>query len=192
MIKPELLINLEQKFGGFVGGVANGRKATGGDRMGGPGRRHRYAQHYSDHLPMDPKVVIELGVFKGTGLAIWCDLYPRACVIGLDIDLSNFQENKQRLIELGAFRHNQPQIYQFNKYKDDLGTILNGQSVDVLIDDSCHKTEGIVLFLKNNIHHVSDTGVIFVEDNTKVHKRLIGTFPDYQIHPNHNMTIMMK
>jgi hypothetical protein len=69
-----------------------GKKIMGGDRMAG---MHQYAEHYAKELtrllgrkPDGDLVIAEVGILKGTGLAVWCDLFPKAIVLGLDIDLS--------------------------------------------------------------------------------------------------------
>ncbi|MDE0309038.1 MAG: glycosyltransferase family 25 protein [Acidiferrobacterales bacterium] len=79
--------------------------AIGGDRM----LHHGYAVHYAEFLKPYVKdrdrrfVICEFGILKGTGLAIWCDLFPNARCIGFDVDLSNIEKNMDDLLQRGAF-----------------------------------------------------------------------------------------
>ena len=115
------LIEAEIRYGGKIFGVATKNSpldptgsetlADGGDRM----LHHGYANHYARFLEPyvknrgDRIVICEVGVLEGTGLAIWCDLFPNARCIGLDIDLSNIKGNMDNLRGLGAFGENSPE-----------------------------------------------------------------------------------
>ena len=65
---------------------------TGGDRMS---KLHQgYAKIYAKHLrPFiqreKPVVLVEVGILRGTGVAIWSELFPNGRILGLDIDLGN-------------------------------------------------------------------------------------------------------
>lgn len=184
------LAYLEAEYGGSVGGYSwvNDRKQTGGDRF----HTGRFDMIYAKHLPADPKVIVECGVFKGNGLAVWCDLFPEARVIGLDIDVNTYEPTW--LKDMGAFTSNVPEVYQFDKYKDSLGLVSEELEVDVLIDDSCHKTEGILLFLERALPYLSDNVVVFIEDNKTVGKELIRIYADkgYQIHSYYSLVVMER
>lgn len=57
----------------------------GGDRMLHHGYADDYAEFLAPFLGTDPPpVVAEFGILRGTGLAIWCDLFPRSRVLGLE------------------------------------------------------------------------------------------------------------
>ena len=92
--------------------------ADGGDRM----LHHGYANHYARFLEPyvknrgDRIVICEVGVLEGTGLAIWCDLFPNARCIGLDIDLSNVKGNMDNLRGLGAFSRNSPELFEYDQF----------------------------------------------------------------------------
>jgi len=77
----------------------------GGDRM----FVHGYAKKYSDYLmPYVQRgssvVLAEFGILKGTGIAIWCDLFENARILGLDIDLGHINRNMDNLKSIGAFK----------------------------------------------------------------------------------------
>src|SRR4029434_7274677 len=88
----------------------------GGDRMsaGQDGFGHGYAESYAEFLKpyLDRKhlTVVEAGILDGIGLAIWSTLFPDADIIGLDIDLSHFEANRDNLIPLRGIRVTSPAV----------------------------------------------------------------------------------
>ena len=122
------LIDSEIKYGGKIIGVSTQNSpldptgsstlASGGDRM----LHHGYANHYAKYLDAYVQnrskriVICEIGVLEGTGLAIWCDLFPNARCIGLDIDLSNVKRNMDKLRNLGAFSKNLPELFEYDQF----------------------------------------------------------------------------
>ena len=108
-INSQYLIEYEKKFGfehfverskisKFDSTKRKSKFMRGNDRMS---NAHKYAEIYSEFLPDNANIIIELGILKGTGLAIWCDLYKHAKIIGLDIDISHYDEDF--LIKNGDF-----------------------------------------------------------------------------------------
>ena len=102
---------LENKYGGIHYNTRNIKsiheggyytKHRGGDRMNS--EFHKYSTVYSKFLN-NKKInnMVEVGVLNGTGLAIWCDIFPEATIHGYDIDLSNYKNNYNNLIKMGAF-----------------------------------------------------------------------------------------
>ena len=151
-------------------GKLSGRM-QGGDRM----LFHGYAKNYSKYLKMfdqDRKLIVaEFGILRGNGLAIWCDLFPNARVLGFDIDTSNFEDNKQYLLDRGAFSSNFPEIHTYDLFvpsRDLLGQILEGDKIDICIDDGCHLNEAILCTMKSVMPHINEKFVYFVEDNKTV------------------------
>ena len=153
---------------------------AGGDRMSQ--RHHGYAKVYQSFL--EPYVVqrnnaftiCEIGILQGTGLAIWCDLFPNSRIIGLDLELSYFNENYDRLRQLGAYSRNLPEVHQFDQYNNRnteyLQNLLDGDKVDVCIDDGIHTNEAILTTLKCMSPHLSEKFVYFIEDNKDVHREI--------------------
>lgn len=123
------LARTEIVYGGYVTDVArrkvsihDGRSTeqltfggmTGGDRMFHHGYGMTYARYLALFVGQSGLTVAEFGILKGTGLAIWCDLFPNARVIGFDIDLSHFLDNRTSLERRGAFQKNAPEVYEFD------------------------------------------------------------------------------
>lgn len=161
------LRELEEKHGGLTNGYVTtrsphekkkrkiGYKMRGGDRM----TLHNYAPVYAKHLPPDPRLIIEIGVLKGTGLFMWRDLFPKARIVGLDVDLYNYQPKKGYDVE----------VYRFDKFVDNLRFF---GKPDVVIDDAEHSTEGIIRCWELNFSFLPQNFVYFIEDNDEVHKKI--------------------
>ena len=186
MITTEYLKQLEEHFGGYHNNVPrnkiselapkikyNPNGMSGGDRM----TRHGYAVHYSKHLKDFDCVstVVECGILKGTGLAIWSKLFPNADIIGLDIDISHTQNNLDFLKGKGAFENKMPELYEYDQFADNtdkLASILNGRKICIAIDDG-HHSDGAIQNTYNTFKsHLCDKFVYFVEDNRTVYEQL--------------------
>ncbi len=178
----------EELYGGFTIGAASG-KNRGGDRMSP--RYHGYGFTYAEFLePLltrreDSLTLVEVGILNGSGLAIWCDLFPKARVIGLDIDPSNYEENRQRLLNCGAFSVNQPEVYRFDQLdvaqgRKCLVAVLQGQKIDVAIDDGCHTIDSIALTMQVLCPHFADSFAYFIEDNFDTYDVLARQYPQYR------------
>ena len=161
---------------------------------------HGYASTYSDYLrPHIDKsdqtklIIVEIGILHGTGLAIWCDLFPNSECIGLDLTPSFFFESKQDLIERGAFRHTQPDVYEFDQFVDNrkmITRILDGKSIDICIDDGCHREQAIVNTFECIHPHLSKVFVYFIEDNDKIGKIIQDRFPQYRTESYGELTVV--
>ena len=169
--------------------------STGGDRM----LHHGYADLYSKYLkPFYGKglftpTICEFGILKGTGLAIWCDLFPKARCLGFDIDLSNINGNIDNLLKLGAFSRTRPELYEYDQFEYSakfLEAILNGDKIDICIDDGCHMDEAILTTFNSVLPHLSDRFVYFIEDNSRVHKHVRDMFDDFTVHSRRQLTIV--
>lgn len=157
------LISTEEKYGGFVKNVpvheisrydnrdlkiVEQHGMQGGDRMAYHGYATHYANAFSRYLPSYPSklVVLEIGILKGTGLAIWCDLFPTSKVIGLDIDLKNINDNYADLKMNGAFQYNSPVLANFDQLKPEvheLQKILEIDKITICIDDGLHSNGAV-------------------------------------------------
>ena len=143
----------------------------GGDRMSRI--HHDYAPSYARHLARwladgARPVIVEVGILKGSGLAIWCDLFPLGTVVGLDIDLSHFRENLPDLRARGAFRRNEPELLVFDSYAPDVSGLvglLGERRIDVVIDDGPHSIEAITATAAALRPLLADRFTYFVEDN---------------------------
>ena len=179
------LIELEKKYGGLTTNVSRNEISShsdpvslpdfmkGGDRMSSDINCHGYAYYYAHYIKSkfkgaSPKIIVECGILTGIGLAIWADLFPNARIIGFDIDLSNYESNKDNLIKNGAFQNNTPEVYQFDQFKDNkkyLKEILAGNKIDFFIDDGFHTGESIISTFASISPFLSDQFLYIIEDN---------------------------
>ena len=176
------LIKKEMEYGGLVTDVPRRRVSpldprspaqlayggmTGGDRMYDNGYAEHYERHLRPFMGRSALTVAEFGILKGTGLAIWCDLFPDADVLGLDIDPEHFNNNRAWLESRGAFARNRPQVHEFDQLADDaarVGNLLRGRKLDIVIDDGLHSADAILRTWESVKPHLSPTFVYFIED----------------------------
>lgn len=169
----EQLIALERKYAPEVGkgqGVfspldRNGHAPwnLGGDKMAGD--RNGYAAAYAQLLDgLDPWLVVELGVFQGASMAMWCDLFPDANVVGLDLDFGRYHANLYALRERGAFRENSPLLHEWDAYGNDVEFLRDMGGIDLFIDDGPHTTDAISNVLRLVGPLMNAGGVYVVED----------------------------
>ncbi len=168
----------------------------GGDRM----LFHDYGKVYARYLApfvsgsdSHELTLIEVGILKGTGLAIWCDLFKSGRIIGLDIDLEYFNANIDNLKSLGAFANNMAELHCFDQYEDNrkyLGDILGDDKIDIFIDDGVHDSEAIMKTMECVVPYLSDQFVYFVEDNKWVHSQIRQNYPDFTVTRYGRMTVV--
>ena len=169
---------------------------TGGDRM----LYHGYAEKYQEHLsrfiqPSRRITLIEVGILKGTGLAIWSDLFKESRIIGLDIDLSHINNNMSNLNKRGAFANNEPEIYEFDQFLDNeeyLRQIIKEDKVDICIDDGLHSEETILTTFASMLPVLNREFVYFIEDNHDVHKVIRTKYPEYSVENSGELTIVFR
>ncbi len=150
-------------------------------------KHHDYGRHYAEALPdfvamQGEVVIVECGILKGSGLAIWTDLFPQGRVIGLDIDLSNFEQNHNYLLSRGAFKHNSPQVYEFDGFVENseyLANILKGDLIDFFIDDASHTTTSIIATFRSVKDYLAEKFLYAIEDNDGVEPHFRKEFPEY-------------
>ena len=166
----------------------------GGDRMLDHGYGPKYAQYLARYLDHPGRLTImEIGILRGTGLAIWSDLFPSARVIGLDIDLSHTRANMAALKMKGAFGEAEPELYEFDQYDPDnryLDTLLRGDRIDICIDDAAHDSKAILKTLECVMPHMNEWFVYFVEDNATVHEEIRVLCPRYRVESCGELTII--
>jgi hypothetical protein len=196
------LVKAEQRYDGYVDNVPRWKISPfdprsakelatggmfGGDRMSS--RHHGYGRHYAKYLKpflstSRDLVVVEVGVLKGTGLAIWCELFPAARVIGLDIDLGHIESNMPTLLRQGAFTSNKPELYEFDQLidqRDVLNDILGTDRVDILIDDGLHSIQSITTSVRSFEPYLSENFVAFIEDNATAAASIKRQFPRFTV-----------
>ena len=158
---------------------------SGGDKMGLD--RNGYAHAYSRILARwvgSAAVLVELGAFRGSGLALWSDLFPDGTVVGLDVELDHFEQNLSTLLERGAFRSGVPDVLRFDAFAPDvtgLTEALKGRTIDVFVDDGPHKEEPSCRTATQIRPLLSATFTYVVEDCNEIYPCLADMFAGFRI-----------
>jgi len=187
MITVERLRDLELRFAPTVGSapavfsahetIRTDTHNAGGDKMASD--RNGYADFYSQVLEgIDPRLVVELGVFQGVSLAIWCDLFPGAHVVGLDLDFDRFDAHRQFLRERGAFETNIPSLIRLDAYGD---ATPNLHMIDLFVDDGPHTEPAIRNCLSLFGPLMAPGGIYVVEDFDGGDRLLSEMFPQARL-----------
>lgn len=190
MITAEMLVDLERKYAPTVGAAPavfspHERTRTdshnaGGDKMGGD--RNGYAEVYARLLDgLDPWMVVELGVFQGVSMAMWCDLFPDSLVFGLDLEFGRFHANSEALVSRGAFTKNKPMLRQWDAYGDDAEVLRDMDPIDLFVDDGPHTADAIRNTLRLVGPLMNRGSVYVVEDFSGGEGLLRQQFPDAHI-----------
>lgn len=211
------LIAIEARFGGLQKNVPRRRVSPrdprtttelargamqGGDRMAAHGYAHAYAEHLLPFLARPARAprlnVVELGILRGSGLALLCELFPDARVIGLDVDLSHWTEHNPKLRALGAFAKNEPEVHEYDELARDAAGWFSGilgarNAVNVFIHDALHYDEAIVNTFAHVHRHLDEVHGFraFLEDNATVGDRLAEECRDlYAVHRYDRLTVI--
>jgi len=117
-----------------------GKKYVGGDKTSlGLGFTIHYEKLFND-IKEQKLMVLELGVFHGKSLAMWCDYFPNSMIHGIDINLSYF--NEQKLRKLGAFSKDNFKLIQVDiTSKDFIDIVQSLNNFNIIIDDANHKAD---------------------------------------------------
>lgn len=101
---------------------------------------HDYSEMYADvfmYVPL-PKTIVEVGVKQGKSLAVWCELFPAAHVIGID--------NNPDIQVVPPARS--AEIILSSSLKPELVDHL-GRECDIVIDDGNHNVNAQWKTFKN-------------------------------------------
>jgi hypothetical protein len=176
------LINRETRYGGFTTNVPRLRLSpldnrdttklafwgmTGGDRMLHQGYAQTYTRYLQKFLNRRNVCLAEFGILKGSGLAVWCDLFPDGKILGFDIDLSHYLSNRQYLIKRGAFRAAIPEVYEFDQLATDVSILeaaLRNRTLDIVIDDGLHSLISILNTWEAARPYLSSDFIYIIED----------------------------
>ena len=155
----------------------------GGDKMASD--RNDYAPIYGAVLPpfyASANLVVELGVFTGVSMAIWCDVFEQAEIVGLDLDFSRFEENLPSLTRRGAFSRVFPRLVEWDAYGD-VAALTEALSapVDVFVDDGPHTADAVFKVARDMAPLMSDRMLYAIEDFTGGHAVLSEVFPEAEI-----------
>ena len=95
--------------------------------------------------------VLEIGVWYGKSLAMWCDFFDDAtpegsCTVhGVDCDLRRYREHRPDLEALGAFRRNRCVVWEFDTRSSAFQAFCERElpALDLAIDVPSHCLEPV-------------------------------------------------
>jgi hypothetical protein len=90
---------------------------------------HNYCPLYEQHLPKNPKKILEIGVKEGASIRMWKEYFPNAEIAGLDL----FEEFPIPDIEGVTFHKGNQTDYKLLEK-------LRGEDFDLIIDDGSHNS----------------------------------------------------
>lgn len=98
--------------------------------------------------------LLELGVYRGESLRMWRDYFPKATIVGLDIDPQAASRSPGFDVYVGSQADTEL-----------LDRVLREHSpIDVVIDDASHINELTVASFRHLFPRVSPGGLYFIED----------------------------
>lgn len=106
---------------------------------------HNYCPFYEQHLPKNPKRILEIGVKEGASMCMWLEYFPNAEIHGLDL----FQENTslsvlERITREFDYNYDffdgRRFLHQGNQCDWRLLEELRKYDFDVIIDDGSHNS----------------------------------------------------
>ena len=126
--------------------------------------RHHYTQHYEQHLQhlrREAFTLLEIGIGgyrrKGKGgasLRMWKHYFPRASIVGLDLQDKSFVEAKR----IRVYQGSQTDEEVLRRIVSDSG------GVKVVVDDGSHRPEHIRESFRILFPLIDDDGVYIIED----------------------------
>jgi hypothetical protein len=121
---------------------------------------HNYTKIYEDILlGRNIKSLLEIGVHTGASHRMWRDYFPDGIVYAIDhnvFDVNRYGELGDRIIHYVA---DQSKI-------DDLENAMTffNTKFDLIVDDSSHYPEHILISLKTIFKYLNDDGLYIIED----------------------------
>lgn len=165
----------------------------GGDRM----LHHSYSQYYAKYLlPYLKKTnisIVEVGILKGTGLAIWSDIFPNAKIFGFDIDINHYLKNIPNLKKQKAFKKIKPKVYNFDQFKNNkllLKKLFSKNKINICIDDGFHSDKTAMNTFKQIKPYLSKDFIYFIEDNKTIYPEIRKKYPQYTMYNYGELTII--
>lgn len=156
---------LTEKFGGFI---CEKNIDTNEFNRGGDMNVHGYSEFY-EKLFYDIKhenvSLLEIGIFKGNGLAIWSKYFYNGKVYGLDIGTKSFENNKNffKKIDDSVF-NNLEKIYISDSSNTFEVEKLNLPQFDIIIDDGMHTLDSQYKTFCNFHKYLNHRGIYVIED----------------------------
>lgn len=160
---------LEQIVGkyGYVNGLNRG---TGYGNQGGDLNRHNYTKFYTlyfESIRNEFLNILEIGVFKGRGIATLSDYFYNSSVYGLDLSNVEFELSYDELVKMGAFTNdNLKGVYSGDSTKSETWDeeVHNFPQFDIIVDDGLHRLKAQYETFTNFWPKLKKNGTYLIED----------------------------
>lgn len=115
---------------------------------------HNFCDFYERNLKKDIKNLWEIGILDGASLRMWSEYYPKANIVGFDInDKSNLEFN-ERIKPVILDQSNIYQLVELSKVKD----------IDIIIDDGSHIINHQIMTFEILFDSLKSGGQYIIED----------------------------
>lgn len=124
---------------------------------------HTYIQNFYQGfftLIKPPKMLVEIGIWRGASCALWKKTFPDCAVFGIDIDIQELHPIAENL-----HAEKEIQLLEMDAYSEGLARFSAG-GIDLIIDDGPHTLESQILAL-NWIPLLAKAGTLVIEDIQK-------------------------
>jgi len=149
--------------------LEKGKFYRGGDKTSlGQNFTKKY-QELFEEIRDQPNHVLELGVLDGRSIAMWSDYFKNGHIVGVDINLSRYNKNKNNLEKLGAFTNNNYTVLELNIKEESFMEYINGLNYQfhIIIDDALHQPKQQFVNFVNLFSSLASGGIYIVEDLVK-------------------------
>jgi 2-polyprenyl-3-methyl-5-hydroxy-6-metoxy-1,4-benzoquinol methylase len=123
--------------------------------------RHSYTYFYDQlfsSLRDEPILMLEIGVCGGGSLKLWYEYFPKATIIGLDIN-EEFELSNDRTHVFQLDQSNEKELENFVNQCNE-----NGYKFDIIIDDGSHHVEDQQMTLAYLFPLLKSKGIYVIED----------------------------
>lgn len=165
MATPDTKLSLDDIGIQYAYDFGKGKNYTGGDKTSlGQYFTKKYDQLFH-HLRDAPVKLLELGVYHGKSLAMWCDYFPNGMIYGVDNDLKCYTENLSKLKKLGAFSKNNVDVYEEDITTENFQKLVQvWPKFDIIIDDANHNPDIQYNNFIHLFHKLQHKGCYVIED----------------------------
>ena len=162
----ETLEQIVDKYG-YVKGTNRG---TGYGNQGGDLNKNNYTKFYTEYfepLRHDYLDILEIGVFKGRGIAALSDYFHNSTIYGLDLSNKEFKLSYNDLSKMGAFTNdNLNGVYSGDSTKQETWDeeVKFFPPFDIIVDDGLHRLKAQHQTFLNFWPRLKKGGIYLIED----------------------------
>ena len=156
------LCKLCEKYGYFKGGYnSGGDKAIAGFTV--------YYSKIFDKIKNNKINMLEIGIFQGRSIAMWCDYFKNGNIYGVDINLNEYHSFKNELsTKYCAFQDNNVKnVYEFDTANVSDNKIKELPMFDIILDDGSHDNNSQYKTFVKLWKKLNKSGIYIIEDSSQ-------------------------